>query len=419
MTTTTRLALTVGSLALLVGLAGCSSDSTSTISSTSDATTPDVVTTPLPTTPSMVDETVEPATTVVLDDALLTTWLTEAVEKYPDSPGHLMWVISPGYTGGAAVGTLELDAPAPLEVDTPIRIASVTKTFVAASVLRLVEMGRLGLDDPISRHLSPVYLDMLRADGFDVDAITVRHLLTHTSGIADYAGYEENYEGKFQQMIEDDPTFQWNRELEVQFAMDNYEPLAEPGAEFHYADTGYVLLGDVLERAMGVPSYGAALSELLGFDELGLTSTFVERLDRPAPDKPLGHQYIGTLDYTNIDPGQDMYGGGGIVSTTREVSMFFDALFGGEIFDRPETLTEMITPPADAEPGSEAASEGLGIFLVQRPSGEMCYSHSGFGGTTAIACPDSDITMTIGVQQVEGSADGYLDPVARVFALLD
>ena len=346
----------------------------------------------------MVDETVEPATADVLDDALLTTWLTEAVEKYPDSPGHLMWVISPDYTGGAAVGT---------------------KTFVAASVLRLAEMGRLGLDDPISQYMSPIYLDMLRADGFDVDAITVRHLLTHTSGIADYAGYEENYEGKFQQMIEDDPTFQWNRELEVQFAMDNYEPLAEPGAEFHYADTGYVLLGDLLERAMGVSSYGAALSELLGFDELGLTSTFVERLDRPTPDKPLGHQYIGTLDYTNIDPGQDMYGGGGIVSTTREVSMFFDALVGGEIFDRPETLTEMITPPADAEPGSEAASEGLGIFLVERPSGEMCYSHSGYGGTTAIACPDSDITMTIGVQQVEGPADGYLDPVARVFALLD
>jgi D-alanyl-D-alanine carboxypeptidase len=87
----------------------------------------------------------------------------------------------------------------------------------------------------------------------------------------------------------------------VQFAMDNYDPLAAPGAEFHYADTGYVLLGDLLERAMGVPSYGAALAELLGFDELGLTSTFVERLDRPAPDKPLGHQYIGTLDYTNID----------------------------------------------------------------------------------------------------------------------
>jgi D-alanyl-D-alanine carboxypeptidase len=380
-------ALIAGSLSVAIGLASCSSDSGSGGSN-------------------------------ALDDAVLTTFLTDAVAEYPNSPGHLMWVTSPEYTGGAAVGTLELGESARLEVDTPIRIASVTKTYVAASVLRLSEMGKLGLDDPISMHLSPLYLDLLSTDGYDTDAITVRHLLTHTSGIADYAGYEENYEGKFQQLIEDDPTFEWNRELEVEFAMDNYDPLAEPGAEFHYADTGYVLLGDLLEQALDVPSYGAALAELLGFEDLGLTSTFVERLDRAAPDKPLGHQYIGTLDYTNIDPGQDMYGGGGIVSTTKEVSIFFDALLNGRIFDKPETLAEMITPPADAEPDSEAATEGLGIFLLERPSGETCYTHSGYGGTTAISCPESDLTMTVVVQQVDAPTDDYSDPIERVFEAL-
>ena len=414
----TRGAVVAGSLAALTCLVACSSDPTSSSSPASNASDP--ATTPAPSSTEAVVETSAETVAVAaaLDDELLTEWVTEAVAKYPNSPGHLMWVISPEYTGGAAAGTLELDSSAPLEVDTPIRVASVTKTFVAASVLRLSEMGKLTLDGPISQHLSPLYVDMLSADGYDVDAITIRHLLTHTSGIADYAGYEENYEGEFQRQLEADPTFQWNRELEVQFAMDNYDPLAAPGAEFHYADTGYVLLGDLLERAMGVPSYGAALAELLGFDELGLTSTFVERLDRPAPDKPLGHQYIGTLDYTNIDPGQDMYGGGGIVSTTREISMFFDALLGGRIFDKPETLTEMITPAADAEPGSEAASEGLGIFLVESPSGETCYSHTGYGGTTAITCPDSGVTMTITVQQVDPPAEDYPDPVTRVFESL-
>ncbi|MEQ1703578.1 MAG: serine hydrolase domain-containing protein [Ilumatobacteraceae bacterium] len=416
----TRGALVAGSLAALTCLVACSSsDPTSSSSPASNASDPATTSAPS-STETVVDTSAETvAVAAALDGELLTEWLTEAVAKYPNSPGHLMWVISPEYTGGAAAGTLELGASAPLEVDTPIRVASVTKTFVAASVLRLAEMGELTLDDPISQHLSPTYLEMLSTDGYDVEAITIRHLLTHTSGIADYAGYEENYEGEFQRQLEADPTFQWNRELEVQFAMDNYDPLAAPGAEFHYADTGYVLLGDLLERAMNVPSYGAALAELLGFDELGLTSTFVERLDRPAPDKPLGHQYIGTLDYTNIDPGQDMYGGGGIVSTTREVSMFFDALLGGRIFDKPETLTEMITPAADAEPGSEAASEGLGIFLVKSPSGETCYSHSGYGGTTATTCPDSGITITITVQQVDAPAEDYPDPVGRVFESLN
>ncbi len=94
-------------------------------------------------------------------------------------------------------------------------------------------------------------------------------------------------------------------------------------------------------------------------------------------------------------------------------------MLGGRIFDKPETLTEMITPAADAEPGSEAASEGLGIFLVKSPSGETCYSHSGYGGTTATTCPDSGITITITVQQVDAPAEDYPDPVGRVFESLD
>ena len=359
--------------------------------------------------PAPSSPTTQPDTGALTDD-LLTEWLTEAVAEYPNSPGHLMWVISPDYTGGAAVGTLELGGTEPLLVDTPIRIASVTKTFVAAAVLRLVELGRLTLEDPISDHLSADLLDMLRGDGYDVDAITVRHLLTHRSGIADYAGYEENYEGRFQQLIEADPTFQWTRELEVQFAVDNYDPLAEPGAEFHYSDTGYVLLGDLLEQVMDVSSYGAALSELLDFDRLGLTDTFVERLDRAEPDRPLGHQYIGTLDYTAIDPGQDMYGGGGIVSTTREVSLFFHALFGGEVFDDPATLTEMTTDNGEGE--------GLGIFMVPGPDGEPCFTHSGYGGTVAVSCPTVGTTMTLVVQQVEAATADYEDPITLAFEAL-
>jgi len=360
--------------------------------------------------PASSSPTTQPAGGAPLTDDVLTQWLTEAVAEYPNSPGHLMWVISPDYTGGAAVGTLELGGAEPLRVDTPVRIASVTKTFVAAAVLRLVELDRLTLDDAISEHLSPDLLDMLRGDGYDVDAITVRHLLNHRSGIADYAGYEENYEGRFQQLIEADPTFQWNRELEVQFAVDNYDPLAEPGAEFHYSDTGYVLLGDLLEQVMDVPSYGAALGELLGFERLGLTDTFVERLDRAEPDRPLGHQYIGTLDYTAIDPGQDMYGGGGIVSTTREVSGFFHALFGGEVFDDPATLAEMTTDNGEGE--------GLGIFLYPGPDGEPCFTHSGYGGTVAVSCPSVGTTMTLVVQQVEAPTPDYEDPLTRAFEAL-
>ena len=62
-----------------------------------------------------------------------------------------------------------------------------TKTFTAAAILRLVEQGRLGLDDPIADHLAPATLELLRRGGYDPDAIHVRHLLMHTSGLYDYA----------------------------------------------------------------------------------------------------------------------------------------------------------------------------------------------------------------------------------------
>ena len=84
---------------------------------------------------------------------------------------------------GAATGAADLDAQRPLTVDTPLRIASNTKTFVAATVLRLWEQGRIDLDAPIAPLLTTALDRLLRDDGYRTDRITVRHLLSHSAGL--------------------------------------------------------------------------------------------------------------------------------------------------------------------------------------------------------------------------------------------
>ena len=86
-----------------------------------------------------------------------------------------------------AAGMADPEAGRSMTPETPVRIASNTKTFIAAAVLRLAEEGRLDIDDSIADHLPSEFVEMLEGDGYDTGAMTLRHLLTHTSGLFDFA----------------------------------------------------------------------------------------------------------------------------------------------------------------------------------------------------------------------------------------
>jgi CubicO group peptidase (beta-lactamase class C family) len=102
---------------------------------------------------------------------------------HPTYPGVALAVVSPHvrWTGSAGHGAFRSHAV--LDPRAGFRIASVTKTFTAAAVLRLVEQGRLGLDDAIAEHLAPTTVALLRSGSYDPEAIHVRQLLMHTSGL--------------------------------------------------------------------------------------------------------------------------------------------------------------------------------------------------------------------------------------------
>src|SRR5207253_1984624 len=138
--------------------------------------------------------------------------------------------------------------------------------------------------------LSPATLELLRKGGYDVDAIHVRHLLMHTSGLYDYAS-----DPAFVKYVLTHGHHRWTRREQVRFAMTHGKPYAAPGAEFHYADTGYVLLGEILERRTG-GGLAHAYRSLLSFKRLGLANTYLESLEpRPRQAHARSHQYYKTI----------------------------------------------------------------------------------------------------------------------------
>src|SRR4051812_29180132 len=221
-------------------------------------------------------------------------------------PGEIVAVRAPGIDVTVAAGLADRAGAALLEPDTPFRVASVTKTFVAAAVMKLVGRGRIDLDDPIADHLSRRTVRTLRRGGYDPDRITVRHLLRHTSGLFDYATTDA-----YDERNERDPDHHWTRAEQLRFAMDHGKPVAAPGATYHYSDTGYILLGEIVERVTG-QNLGAAVRRLVGFRRLGLDHTYWEQLEpAPASLKPRAHQYADDFDNIKLDASHDLYGGGG------------------------------------------------------------------------------------------------------------
>ncbi len=330
------------------------------------------------------------------------------VDAWPAMPGRILHVLAPdsGIDVEVAAGVADRITGVPLEPGSRFRIASVTKPFVAVSALRLVELGALQLDAVLDRLLAHEYLEVLRSGGYDTSAITLRHLLTHTSGIYDFAAsaYDASITDGFDQAIAADPSHRWTRLEQVRFAIDHGKPYGAPGEVYGYSDTNACLVGELLEQATGL-GMGEAIAGLVGFGRLGLRQTYLESVDAEPPGAPpWSHQYERDVDIATIDPSVDLWGGGGLVSTCRDLARFFRALLRGEIFDRPETLATMTTrldgvrAAGEMEIDQDPRDHAMYLFHVEI-AGEEWWGHGGWWGTAAYTCPRLDVTIVAGHQQ--------------------
>ncbi len=327
-------------------------------------------------------------------------------------PGVALAVISPrlGIDWEGAAGLADPDAGTPMTPANPVRIASNTKTYTAAASLRLVEDGRLDLDSPIADHLPAELTDLLMIDGYDPSSITVRHLLTHTAGLDDH-GAEE-----YTEAILADPRRHWTPADQIEGLVEWGDKLAEPGEVYAYSDSGYVLLGQIIEHTTG-RNLGEAVRQLVGLDGLGLGSTWWEILE-PAP-KGVGdraHQFLGDLDVWAFVPTFDLYGGGGIATTVGDLARFFDAVVRGRVFRDPATLDLMLSTLSDLQPATGASERALppgayrmGLWTTEI-GGRAAYRHTGFWGTSAVHVPELDLTIASTVNQNQcGDAPERID----------
>lgn len=328
--------------------------------------------------------------------------LDDAVANHEGLPAIALHVEAPAldFSWGGAAGVADPAAGTPMTPEHPLLVASNTKTFISVSVLRLWEDGRLELDDPISAHLSEEHLEILKRDGYQTDEITVRHLLTHTSGLFDYADSEA-----YEERIESDPMHRWTRTEQLQGAVDWGDPYGAPGEVYRYCDTGYILLGEIIERITG-QSMPDAVRELVGYERLGLGSTWFETLEpRPEGVPELAHQYEHDMDSYHMDPSVDLYGGGGLAATVGDLARFMRGVFSGGVFAHPETTATMRTTVAVTRGGPDAYGDAqipgayrMGV-VVDEVDGLECYRHGGWWGTTAAYLPELDVALACAVNR--------------------
>lgn len=318
-----------------------------------------------------------------------------AIEQDSTIPGILLHLEAPDQDLSYSVssGVSDLSKRAQLPKNGTARIASNTKTYIAVAILRLWEQGKLELDDPVSKHISEKHIEILTNDGYDLNKITIRHLLTHTSGLFDHAGSNTYIEKVFA-----NPSHKWTRTEQIQGCVDWGNPLFEPSEQFSYSDTGYILLGEIIENITS-KSLGEAVRGLINFKKLGLDATWWEKVEQKpstAPDRI--HQYFRGMDTYGFDPSLDLYGGGGLVANTKDMARFYQELFAGNVFERSSTLDTMITKVSFPEDYTPSSDYRMGIFYFNFNEMDM-YSHSGFWSTQATYIPELNASVSIIITQ--------------------
>lgn len=230
----------------------------------------------------------------------------------------------------------------PIAPENPFHIASIGKTFTSVLTALLCEKKRLHWSDPISKYLPADLLKGLFVhEGKDYSSqVLVRQLLNHTSGIADYFEDKPKKGKSIKELIVEDPGRFWKPEDTFDFAREYLTAVSPPGKKFHYSDTGYNLLGKIIENVSG-----RSLSENLHadvFHPLGMKDSCFHFYSKPETENPLplADTYLGDINVATFKSISVDWAGGGIVSTLEDLLLFHKALVHHTLV-KPETFHSM------------------------------------------------------------------------------
>ena len=326
-------------------------------------------------------------------------------------PGVALAVTMPGYqTWQGARGLAQRQPQVAMDPAYQLVIASITKLFVATVALQLVEEERLALDSPITQWLPGVMPS--------ASTITVRHLLSHTSGLYDYL------DGPFLRGVQRDPQRHWTPDALVAYALQR-RPYFAPGARgrWHYSNTNYVLLGMLVEHVTQRTLAQEIRHRIL--HPVGLTRTVFAPHEMASGRRV--HGYAGAKDLTHLNLSY-AWASGNIVSTVDDLDQFVRALAGGRLLQR-ATLAQMYRwIDTRGALGLPNLQYGLGVMRHQlrvgrdaqgqrRPVGvgEVVGHIGNLGGyrTAVWYLPASGITIAVGLNQ------GGANPIPVTTRVLD
>ena len=330
-------------------------------------------------------QSVETKLQAIIDSIYTANPTSVGIMIHVESPNHkLSWSGSAGYA--------DAEEKTELMPDQPALIASSIKPYIAATILRLVELGKLSIEDPIHERLSKETIELFKSDGYVLDRIKIKNLLSHTSGIEGYDKME------FLDWIGDHPSYRWSRDELLRQAVKMGDPLGGPEDVYHYADANYLLCTEIIERVTNKPFY-ASIRELLKYDEFDFDDTWFPTLEeKNKTTKSLIHQYWGEKNWDSykIDISWDLYGGGGIATTTEEIAQFYHHLFNGRIIENEIVFKQLFTE-VKTKDGKERKYY-LGISEGQI-MGFKSYGHGGFWGTLAVYLPELDSSIAVFISE--------------------
>ena len=325
-----------------------------------------------------------------LTQAQLAAWTQEYVDRLVKAhafSGAVLIAYRDRVLFAKAAGLASRAWNQPNRTDTRFNLGSMNKMFTSIAIAQLVEKGKVALDDPIVKHLP----DYPNSDA--AQKVTVRHLLSHTSGLADY------FNDKFMKASRD--RF---RKIEDYFPLFAEEKLQfEPGTQFRYSNAGFMVLGAIVQKVSGMDYFDYIRKHV--YQPAGMTGSDCFDLDTDVPNlavgytRGLGNQVKNNLFLHVIKGGP----AGGGYSTVEDLHRFAIALRDGKLI-RAETLKQWTTP------GEKNQRFAFG-FQVEQVNQTKLIGHSGgFPGINSVLTVDLENGYVIAVMSNSDNGAAALEP---------
>jgi len=275
-------------------------------------------------------------------------------------------------------GYADIENKIPIKLNTKFRIASITKQFIAAAILKLEEQGLISTSDLLSKFIPDFPRD---------DEVTIYQLLTHTSGIHSFTE-KPGFMSRVSSPIKPE-------DLIDEMKQDTFD--FNPGDKFLYNNSGYFILGYIIEKVTGL-NYGDFLAKNI-FEPLGMKNTGVYKSELKLENEALGYSFINDKISKSINWDMSWAGGAGsLYSTIEDLYIWNEALYSGKVLNE-GSLKKALTPVATKENNNPTSDDGYGCGLfLTKFRGFHGISHSGGiegFNSSLLRIPEQNFTVVV------------------------